>query len=89
MAPSLYRSALQVSPERIEHLDDNDLNSLMGDLLRAHAYRCDASVSEIRVNTETKAADDGCDGWSPAPKTADPWFGSAPTCWQFKSRQVR
>jgi hypothetical protein len=83
---SAFREALQVSPERIAALDEVDLNVLLGDLLRAHAYRCGAKVSEVNVNTEGKAKDDGCDGWSPAPPVVDEWFGPAVTCWQFKAR---
>ena len=82
---SLFREALQVSPERIAALDDADLNVLMRDLLKAHAYRCRADVNEIRVNTQGQAADDGADGWSPKPPAADPRFGAAETCWQFKA----
>lgn len=65
--PSIFRDALQVSPERIAALDDVDLSTLMRDLLGAHAYRAKAAVSEVRVNTEGLAKDDGSDGWSPKP----------------------
>jgi hypothetical protein len=82
---SAFREALQVSPERISNLNDSDLTTLMGDLLLAHAYRCGAAVSEIRVNAEVKASDGGCDGWSPRPATTDEWFGASDTCWQFKA----
>ena len=57
-----YRNALQVSSQRIAALDDTDLNELMGQLLRAQASRCGSP--RALVNTETRAADDGCDGWS-------------------------
>ena len=80
-----FREVLRVSQERIARLDDLGLNSLMSELLRAQAYRCGTNVSEIRVNTETKAPDDGCDGWSPRPTADDVWLGSSPTCWQFKA----
>ncbi len=83
--PSIYRDALQVSPERIAAMSDEDLNMLMGDLLRAQAYKCGSPLNEIRVNTEGKAKDDGCDGWSAKPVTPDDWLGSTDTCWQFKA----
>jgi hypothetical protein len=83
--PASFREILQVSQERIARLSDIDLNLLVADLLRTHAYSCGADVSKVTVNTETKAADEGCDGWSPKPPEADPWFGSAETCWQFKA----
>ena len=78
-----YRNALEVSPQRIAALDDTDLNELMGQLLRAQASRCGSPRAV--VNTETRAADDGCDGWSVRPVTPDPWLGSTDTCWQFKA----
>ena len=78
-----YRNALQVSSQRIVALDDTDLNELMGRLLRAQASRC-GSPRDL-VNTEIRAADDGCDGWSVRPATPDPWLGSTDTCWQFKA----
>ena len=83
--PSIYRDALQVSPERIEMMSDGDLNVLMGQLLRASAYRCGSPINEILVNTEGKAKDDGCDGWSSKPARSDQWLGSVHTCWQFKA----
>src|SRR6185295_16136565 len=83
--PSTFRDALQVSPERIAALSDVHLTRLMGELLSAQAYRCGSPVREIRVNTEEKAKDDGCDGWSAAPGNPDDWLGSTDTCWQFKS----
>lgn len=82
---SVFRDALQVSPERIAALGDADLNVLMRELLRAQAYRCGAAVKEICVNTEGRAKDDGCDGWSPKPTSADDWLGASDTCWQFKA----
>ena len=78
-----YRNALQVSSGRIAALDDTDLNELMGQLLRVQASRCGSP--RALVNTETRAADGGCDGWSDRPATPDPWLGSTDTCWQFKS----
>jgi len=82
---SVFREALQVSPDRIASLDEGDLNVLMRELLCAQAYRCGAAVNEIRVNTEGRAKDDGCDGWSPKPTSVDEWLGAANTCWQFKA----
>jgi len=83
--PSVYRDALTISPERIAAMTDTELSHLMDHLLLAHAYRCGSPRNEIRVNTEEKAKDDGCDGWSATPSTADSWFGSANTCWQLKA----
>lgn len=85
--PSAYREGLQVSPERIATMTDGELNVLMGELLAAQAYSCGAPVSEVQVNTQTAAADDGCDGWSPKPPAPDPWLGETATCWQFKAGQ--
>jgi hypothetical protein len=76
---------MQVTPPRIAALGDTDLIALMADLLRAHAYRCNGSAAEVRTNVESKAGDEGCDGWSPASRVDDAWFGSVPTCWQFKA----
>lgn len=83
--PSIFRDALQVSPERIANMSDADLNALMLQLLRAQSYRCGSPANEIRVNTEGKAKDDGSDGWSARPMKADDWLGSTDTCWQFKA----
>lgn len=85
MKPSIFRDALQVSQERIASLGDDDLNLLMTELLRDHAYRCGSPPGEVRVNTEGKAGDEGCDGWSGTVTVADEWFGLGPTCWQFKA----
>ncbi len=78
--PSTYRNPLQVSPERIASIDDRNLNILMGQLLRVQAYKCGSPVSEVRVNTEGAAKDDGCDGWSTKPAIPDDWLGSVDTC---------
>jgi hypothetical protein len=66
-------------------MSDEDLNALMGELLRAQAYKCGSPLNKICVNTEGKAKDDGSDGWSARPQIPDDWFGSADTCWQFKA----
>lgn len=83
--PSPFRDALQVSPERIAHLGDAELSALMVELLRAQAHRSGSPLSEIRVNTEDKAKDHGCDGWTAKPATKDDWLGEADTCWQLKA----
>ena len=88
MSPSasiVYRSALQVAPERIARLKDAELGELMGQLLRAQSHRCGAPLSEVRTNTEEKAADDGADATSGKPETPDEWLGDAETCWQLKA----
>jgi DNA polymerase III delta prime subunit len=82
---SIYRNAFQVSPERIKSLTDAELNNLMGNLLLAQAYKCGSPISEVRINTEVTAGDDGCDGWSAKPEINDNWLGEADTCWQFKT----
>lgn len=68
---SVFRDAFQVSPDRIAHLGDSELSELMSELLRAQAHRCGSPLSEVRVNTEDKAADGGCDAWTAKPKTMD------------------
>ena len=83
--PSIFRNAMQVSPERIAAMSDENLNILMGELLQAQAYKWGSPLSEIRVNTEGKAKDDGSDGWSAKPAIPDEWLGSIDTCWQFKA----
>jgi hypothetical protein len=86
--PSIFRDALQVSPERINAMNDHELNELMGQLLRAQAYKCASPINEIRVNTEGIAKDDGCDGWSAKPLNPDDWLGMTDTCWQFKAGEA-
>jgi hypothetical protein len=87
-APSVFRTALQVSEEVVSNLNETGLTALMRELLHDHAYRCGAPVSEVIVNTEEKAKDDGCDAWSPAPPQTDEWFGDGATCWQLKSGEA-
>lgn len=82
---SVFRDVLQVSPERIVTLSDDELNVLMGQLLHAQAYKCGSPPNEIRVNVQGKAKDDGSDGWSGEPASPDAWLGSTDTCWQFKA----
>lgn len=82
---SMFRNALQLSPGTVESLGEQDLNMLVGQLLRAQAYRCGCPLSEIFVNTEGQASDDGCDAWSGQPRNPDEWLGSVKTCWQLKA----
>lgn len=83
--PSVFRDALQVSPERVAAMSDVELNVLMTELLEAQAYTCRSRVDKVRANTEVKAADDGCDGWTAKPEIDDGWLGDGATCWQFKA----
>ena len=76
---------MQVSPERIAHLGDAELSELMVELLRAQAQRCGSPPSEVCVNTEDKAKDDGCDGWTSKPAMKDDWLGETDTCLQLKA----
>jgi hypothetical protein len=82
---SIYLHALQVSARRIAGLDDRELNVLMEKLIKAQATKCGSPTSEIVINTQGNASDDGCDGWSAKPKITDEWLGSENTCWQFKA----
>ncbi len=82
---SRFPTALRVSPDRIRTLSESELNILMDRLFKAQGYRCGADISQIAVNTEQKAKDDGCDGWTPKPSSKDPWLGDEETCWQLKS----
>jgi hypothetical protein len=82
---SPFRDGLQVSPERIARLTEAELGELLTGLFRAQAHRCGSPQSEVRVNTEEKAKDGGCDGWTSKPVTKDDWLGDADTCWQLKA----
>lgn len=82
---SPFRDGLQVSPERIARLTDAELGELMTGLFRAQAHRCGSPQSKVRVNTEEKAKDGGCDGWTSKPVTKDEWLGDLDTCWQLKA----
>jgi hypothetical protein len=84
-AQSTFRSALQVSGQQVASLSDAELGDLMDRLLRAQAHRCGSPPSQVRVNTEDRAKDGGCDGWTSRPVTNDAWLGDTDTCWQFKS----
>src|SRR5271165_705747 len=81
---SIFRNALQISPMRVAAMSDSELNALMEMLIKAQAHKCDSPISEILINTQGNALDDGCDGWSAKPKSTDEWLGSENTCWQFK-----
>ena len=81
----VYRAAFQLPATRIAEMDEHGLNELMLELLRSQANRSGAAVNAVRVNTEVKAKDEGCDGWTPQPTKTDSWLGQVPTCWQFKS----
>lgn len=76
---------MQVPRRRISLLQEDELDQLLLELLRAQAYKCSADVTRIVVNTEEKARDAGSDGWSPTPFNRDPWLGDVETCWQFKA----
>ncbi len=66
-------------------MNEQELGELMNLLLRAQALRSGSPLDQIRVNTEEKAGDEGCDAWTAAPTTPDPWLGSSETCWQLKA----
>lgn len=57
----------------------------MRQLLRAQAHRCGSPLSEVRVNTEGRSQDGGCDAWTARPATKDDWLGDTDTCWQLKA----
>jgi hypothetical protein len=79
------QSVFQVSPEQIRHLQDYQLRDLMQALLWAEAVRCNANRSQICVNQELKAGDEGCDGESPAHSEPADWMPAQKTCWQLKA----
>ena len=85
LRPSLCRDAFKVSPQKIALLNESDLNDLMDQLIKAQAYICKSPISEISINAEEKAKDDGCDGWTSQPGNPDEWLGRTNTCWQFKA----
>ncbi len=82
---SVFYDGLQVTAKHIRQLDDDQLNELMGDLLRAQADRCRSALNELDINSEKYASDDGCDAFSARPLIPDDWLGGEPTCWQFKA----
>ena len=79
-----FRYPFLVSPNRIAALSDAGLNTLMRMLFRHQAYIAGLKDNEYIVNTEDKAADEGCDGWTEKPNIPDTWLGNCKTCWQFK-----
>lgn len=82
---SVFRNVRQISPNYVANLTDVELNQLMLSLFKAEAYKYKSPASEIRTNTEIKAGDDGCDGWTGKPEINSGWLGSTNTCWQFKA----
>jgi hypothetical protein len=82
---SIFRNALQVSQARVAAMDEGELNLFMKMLFEAQANKCHSPANQIRINTQEKAADDGCDGFTAAPQKPDDWLGVDNTCWQFKS----
>lgn len=83
--PPEFHSALQVTPQLIASLSDEQLTSLFRDLLTAECHLCGADPSLVVVNAEIKAPDDGCDAFSPPPRTHSSWLGHGETCWQLKA----
>ena len=75
----------RVLPARIKDMNEQELGELMSMLLRAQAQRSGSPLDQIRVNTEEKAGDEGCDAWTAAPAIPDPWLGATETCWQLKA----
>ncbi|WP_141594028.1 hypothetical protein [Myxococcus sp. AB056] len=71
--------------EALRALNDKDLTAVMKELITAEAVLRSADISLININSEEKAADAGCDGWSPQVPIASAWLGSRETCWQFKA----
>lgn len=80
-----HRHPLQVSKRTISRLSDEELDTLVDELLRASCYRSGADATKVIVNTESKAKDEGCDAWSPCPFEPDDWLGNEETCWQLKA----
>ncbi len=85
LSQSHLRSALQVSPERLVTLTQEDLDDLMLELLTAQAQLCGSPRSELRINGRGNASDGGSDCWTSAPLMHDEWLGDSSTCWQLKA----
>jgi hypothetical protein len=51
----------------------------------AEAFRTSTDASNVIINTEDKAADEGADATTPAPAGTSVWLGATATCWQFKA----
>lgn len=75
----------EVPATLLRTLTETSLKLLMEELLRAQAVRVGMSASEVTVNAEDKAADEGADAFTGPPSTADEWLGDSDTCWQFKA----
>ncbi|WP_123784098.1 hypothetical protein [Corallococcus macrosporus] len=71
--------------EALKALNDTGLTAVMKELITAEAVLRSADISQISINSEEKAADAGCDAWSPQVPIASAWLGSRETCWQFKA----
>lgn len=84
-SPASRTSPFRVAPSRVKNMNEQELGELMNLLLRAQALRSGSPLDQIRVNTEEKAGDEGCDAWTAAPTTPDPWLGTTETCWQLKA----
>lgn len=82
---SIFRNALQVPASLIAAMGEGELNRFMEMVIKAQAVKCGSPVNQIRLNTEEKAPDDGCDAWSAKPQKSDEWLGDEDTCWQFKA----
>lgn len=82
---NIFQEGFQLTKAWVSRLGETNLDLLMHELLCAQSQRCGAPVTEVRSNTQTKAPDGGCDGWSGLPTQTDPWLGESVTCWQFKA----
>src|SRR5580765_895992 len=78
-------SLLEVNASQIRVLEDHQLRNLMQALLWAEAIRCGANRSQVWVNQELKASDDGGDGESPPHSGPADWMPAQQTCWQTKA----
>jgi hypothetical protein len=70
--------------ELLRALSDAALTEVMKHLIVAEAHLRSGDVSLVSINSEEKAADSGCDGWSPQTPNSK-WLGDRETCWQFKA----
>ena len=66
-------------------MTDDDLDQLMLELLLEQARVCGSPISELRINTEGRAKDKGCDAFTGRPERDDQWLGDRNTCWQLKA----
>jgi hypothetical protein len=79
------RHPWSVPYEIIKNFSDARLTEVMSQLLVAEAVLRSADLSQVSVNSEEKAPDAGCDGWTPQPQVPSTWLGTRETCWQFKA----